>query len=108
MKLAPTEVEHVALLARLGITSSEVERFSEQLGAVLQHMDTLGELRQVEILPTSSATTLKTVMRRDEARPSLPISEVLANAPQSEDGYFRVPVVLEHGAEGATGSEDAS
>ncbi len=95
MKLTRTQVEHVARLARLDLTDEETERFREQLSAILEYAERLQQLDTKDIPPTATVLPLENVMRDDEVRPSLPPEEALANAPAAEDGYFRVPPVLE-------------
>lgn len=95
MKLSPEVVDHVALLARLGLTNEERERMREQLSSILDHVERLQEVDTEAIPPTAQVITLSNVMRADEARPSMPLADVLANAPQSEDGMFKVNAVLD-------------
>jgi aspartyl-tRNA(Asn)/glutamyl-tRNA(Gln) amidotransferase subunit C len=89
------EIEHVALLARLGLTDDELERLSDQLSAILDHMRALNALDTSAIPPTAQVIPLRNVMRADEPRPSLPTEDVLANAPDHDAHYFRVPPVLD-------------
>jgi len=95
MAISREEVEHVAFLARLGLSEEEKETLQEQLSAILEHMRTLNELDTSEIPPTAQVIPLRNVMRPDEARPSLPVQDVLRNAPDREADFFRVPHVLE-------------
>lgn len=95
MKLSPEVVDHVAFLARLGLTEQERERMREQLSSILDHVERLQEVDTEAILPTAQVITLNNVLRADEAGPSLPLADVLANAPQSEDGMFKVNAVLD-------------
>ncbi len=95
MTISREEVVHVATLARLGLSESEIELFREQLGTVLRHMETLAELDLSDVPPSSLVVPLQDVERPDEPRPSLPLDSVLANAPREEDGYFRVAPVFE-------------
>lgn len=95
MSITVKDVEHVAQLARLGLSEHEKEQFAGQLNAILQYAEKLNELDTVGIEPTSHVLPLFNVMRDDEVRASLPIDEVLANAPEEEDGQFKVPAVLE-------------
>jgi len=95
MKLSLAEVEHVAQLAQLALSAQEKELFREQLSAILQYAERLQELNTDDIAPTATVLPLENVMRDDEIRPSLPVADVLANAPKVEKGCFRVPVVLE-------------
>ena len=95
MKLSLAQVEHVAQLAQLALTDEEKELFREQLSSILGHAERLRELDTSDIPPTASVLPLENVMREDRILPSLPVDEVLANAPASEDGCFQVPVILE-------------
>ena len=95
MALSREEVLHIAQLARVGLSEEDVAKFREQLSDVLDHFETLKALDTEGVEPTAYPLALKSVMRSDEVRPSLPRDEVLANAPQVEDGAFRVRAVLE-------------
>ncbi|GED30297.1 Asp-tRNA(Asn)/Glu-tRNA(Gln) amidotransferase subunit GatC [Brevibacillus centrosporus] len=89
------EVEHVANLARLQLTEDEAERYTKDLNAILEFAAKLNELDTFNVAPTSHATDVKNVMREDVNRPSLPREEVLKNAPDHEEGQFKVPAVFE-------------
>ncbi|MFC2038106.1 Asp-tRNA(Asn)/Glu-tRNA(Gln) amidotransferase subunit GatC [Chloroflexota bacterium] len=95
MKLSSAEVEHVAELAQLALSDGEKELFREQLSSILEYAERLQQLDTEAIPPTATVLPLENVMRDDEARPSLPLADVLANAPAVEGNCFRVPVVLE-------------
>jgi aspartyl-tRNA(Asn)/glutamyl-tRNA(Gln) amidotransferase subunit C len=95
MKLSLAQVEHVAKLAQLALTDQEKELFREQLSSILQYAERLQELDTGDIPPTASVLPLENVMRNDEVQPSLPLADVLTNAPAVENDCFRVPVVLE-------------
>ena len=95
MKLSREEVEHIAELAKVGLTDEEKTLFQEQLSAILEYAEMLQEIDTTTIPPTATVLPLRNVMRTDEARPSLPREDVLANAPQSEGGCFRVKAILE-------------
>lgn len=88
-------VQHIAALARLGLTDAELERMRDQLSAVLDHISMLQEVDTSDIPPTAQVIQLENVMRDDVVEPSLPVEVALANAPRTEDGYFRVNAVLE-------------
>jgi aspartyl-tRNA(Asn)/glutamyl-tRNA(Gln) amidotransferase subunit C len=85
----------VAQLAQLGLTAEEKELFREQLSSILEYAERLQELDTSQIPPTATVLPLGNVMRDDRVQPSLPLDDVLANAPAVEDQCFRVPVVLE-------------
>src|SRR5215217_1770027 len=91
MAISKKEVLHVASLARLELTDEEVERFTEQLGAILEAVGKVSELDLTGVEPLSHPLDLVNVWAEDEPRPSLPVAEALANAPESEEGHFRVP-----------------
>jgi aspartyl-tRNA(Asn)/glutamyl-tRNA(Gln) amidotransferase subunit C len=95
VKLSREQVEHIADLAKLALSEEEVARYQEQLSAILEHFDQLQELETEEIPPTATVLPLQGVMRDDETRPPLDRGKVLENAPDAEDGCFRVPAVLE-------------
>ncbi len=95
MKLTLEEVEHIANLARLELTAEEKDRYRQQLSAILEYAARLQALDTSGIPPTSSVLPPRSVLRADEPRPSLDLKSVLQNAPQAEDGQFRVPPVLE-------------
>jgi aspartyl-tRNA(Asn)/glutamyl-tRNA(Gln) amidotransferase subunit C len=91
MAISKDEVLHVASLARLELSDDEVERFTEQLGAILEAVGKVSELDLTGVEPLSHPLDLVNVWAEDEPRPSLPLDEALANAPESEDDHFRVP-----------------
>ena len=93
-RISRDDVGHVARLARLDLTPGEIERFTEQLGAVLDHAADVEALDTAGVPPTAHPLPLTTVVRGDVRRPSLDRDEVLAQAPAVEDGRFRVPRIL--------------
>ncbi len=95
MKLSLAHVEHVAKLAQLALTDQEKELFREQLSSILQYAERLQEVDTSDIPPTATVLPLANIMRDDQVQPSLPLADVLANAPAVENDCFRVPVVLE-------------
>ncbi|UHA74743.1 Asp-tRNA(Asn)/Glu-tRNA(Gln) amidotransferase subunit GatC [Paenibacillus sp. 481] len=95
MSIGIQDVEHVAKLARLNLSDDEKERFTEQLNAILKYAEKLNELNTDDVQATTHVLPIKNVMREDEVRPSLPIERVMANAPEEEDGQFKVPAVLD-------------
>ena len=95
MKLSCEEVLHIARLAKLGLTEAEVNRLSEQLSHILENFEVLQQVDTTGVPPTAQPNTLQNVLKEDEAKPSLPQNEVLANAPQRDGDFFRVRAVLE-------------
>jgi aspartyl-tRNA(Asn)/glutamyl-tRNA(Gln) amidotransferase subunit C len=96
--LSKTDVEHIAELAKLGLTSEETERFREQLSAILEYAEMLEELDVDGIPPTAQVTGQGSVMREDEVLPSLSQEQALANAPDSANGEFKVRPILGQGS----------
>ena len=95
MKLSREDVLHIALLARLGLTEAEVDRFREQLSNILENFEVLQQVDTTDVPPTAQSIALQNVMKEDEETDSLPQSQVLANAPRKEGDFFRVRAVLE-------------
>lgn len=96
--LSRSDVEHVAYLARLGLTEAELERLEGQLNHILDQYAKLAELDTSAIPPTAQTIELENILRDDETRPSLDRDEILALAPQRAGDYFVVPPILgEHG-----------
>ncbi|MBB6672653.1 Asp-tRNA(Asn)/Glu-tRNA(Gln) amidotransferase subunit GatC [Cohnella nanjingensis] len=95
MSITVKDVEHVANLARLTLSEAEKEQFAGQLNAILKYAEKLNGLDTTGIEPTSHVLPLANVMRDDEPRESLPLEKALRNAPDEEDGQFKVPAVLE-------------
>ena len=95
MKLSREEVLHIALLARLGLSEAEVDKFAEQLSNILENFEVLQGVDTSGIPPTAQSTALQNVVKDDEVAASLPQSEILANAPRKEENWFRVRAVLE-------------
>lgn len=95
MKITRKDVEDVALLSRLELDESDIVKFTGQLNAILDYVDMLSKVDTEGVEPTAHVLPLKNVMRADEAKPSLPRELALANAPEAEDGYFKVPKILE-------------
>ncbi len=97
MPLTIAEVEHIAELARLGLTEEEKALYREQLSAILDYAAVLQRVDTSAIPPTATVLPLRNVMRADVIEPSLPREDVLANAPDGHEGCFRVQAILELG-----------
>ena len=95
MSLSREQVEHIAELAKLKLTDEEITRYGEQLSAILEHFKTLEELDTEAIPPTASVLPLKNIMRADVAHQTLTRDDILANAPDTEAGQFRVKAILD-------------
>jgi aspartyl-tRNA(Asn)/glutamyl-tRNA(Gln) amidotransferase subunit C len=92
--LSRDEVAHLAGLARLAVTDTELDLFAGQLDVILGAVARIGDVAAQEIPPTSHAVPLENVFRADEIRPSLDRDDVLAGAPSVEEDRFRVPRIL--------------
>jgi aspartyl-tRNA(Asn)/glutamyl-tRNA(Gln) amidotransferase subunit C len=95
MALTREEVLHVARLARIGLTDTDVEKFQQQLSTIIGHFDVLRQVDTTNVEPTTHTLPLMSVTGSDDPRPSLTPEQVLANAPLSHDGYLRVRAVLD-------------
>lgn len=95
MSLTQAQVEHIAKLAHLSLSEEQKTLYGEQLSAILDYARRLEALDTESIVPTATILPVNSVMRPDQARPSIPRDELLLNAPDVEDGMFRVPPVLE-------------
>ena len=91
MAISREDVLHVASLAHLDLTEEELERLGEQLNAILEAVGKVSELDLEGVEPTSHPLDLVNVWRDDEPRPSLPLEDALANAPERDGDFFRVP-----------------
>jgi aspartyl-tRNA(Asn)/glutamyl-tRNA(Gln) amidotransferase subunit C len=93
--ISRSEVEYVAKLARLNLTEEEAVKYTEQLNSILEFAGKLNELDTTNVPPTSHVLDVSNVMRDDEVRPSASREDALRNAPDEEDGQFKVPAVME-------------
>ena len=95
MSIGLNDVEHVANLARLELSEQDKMRFTDQLNSILNFADKLNQLQTDDVQPTSHVLDMKNVMRKDEVIASLPRDKALQNAANKEDGYFKVPAIIE-------------
>ncbi|MFL5673835.1 MAG: Asp-tRNA(Asn)/Glu-tRNA(Gln) amidotransferase subunit GatC [Chloroflexota bacterium] len=93
--LSRADVEHVAHLARLGLTDDELARLEVQLNHILDQYRILAELPTDDIPPTAQTIELENILRDDVVRPSLPVAAVLANAPAVQGEFIVVPAILD-------------
>lgn len=91
MTISREDVEYVAALARLKLTEPEIKEYTEQLNAILDYAAMLERLDTEDVVPTAHAVPLHNVMREDTVRLSIKHEKALKNAPDGEDGFFRVP-----------------
>jgi aspartyl-tRNA(Asn)/glutamyl-tRNA(Gln) amidotransferase subunit C len=95
MALTLKEVEHVARLARLRLSPTELEQMRAELSRILDYFNMLAEVDVSAVRPTAQVTDLVNVMRADDVSLSMPREDVLANAPDQQDGMFRVRAIFE-------------
>jgi aspartyl-tRNA(Asn)/glutamyl-tRNA(Gln) amidotransferase subunit C len=88
-------VDHVARLARLDLSEEKRTRMESELAHILEHAGRIQNLNLDDVAPTSHAVPLRNALRADEVTPSLSQEVALRNAPESEDGRFRVPRIIE-------------
>lgn len=94
VKLTKSDVKHIAQLARLGLTTTELKKFQKQLSTILDYVGQLNELDTKRVEPVSQITGLENMTREDIARPSLSQEEALLNAPDQYNGFFKVKPVF--------------
>jgi aspartyl-tRNA(Asn)/glutamyl-tRNA(Gln) amidotransferase subunit C len=95
MKLSREEVIHIATLARLGMSEADIEKAREQLSNILENFEILKEVDTTDVPPTAQSINLQNVMRDDVTEPSLSAEDVLANAPDREEDFFKLRAVLD-------------
>ncbi len=95
MKVTREDVENVAWLSRLSVSDAEMDKNIQELGDFLAYVDKLKDVDTENVQPTAHVLPLKNVFREDVVKPSLDRSLALSNAPDQEDGYFRVPKIIE-------------
>lgn len=95
MSITRQDVQHIAELAKLSLTENEEALYQEQLSAILDYAQRLNAVPTDSIPPTATVLPLRNVMRADEARPSMPPADILANAPARAGDAFEVYVILE-------------
>jgi aspartyl-tRNA(Asn)/glutamyl-tRNA(Gln) amidotransferase subunit C len=94
-KITNLDIEKVAGLARLGLTSEEKAKIGGQLNDILVYMEKLDELETAEVEPLAHILPLRNVLREDEIRVGLDQDLAMLNAPEKKDGFFKVPPVIE-------------
>lgn len=94
-RISREDVQHVARLARLELSEPELVRMQAELSNILAYIDKLRSVDTTGVEPTSHAVPLTNVMRADEPRPSFPLPDMLANAPDPVGDFFRVPRIIE-------------
>ncbi len=87
------DVEHVAKLARLELTEEEKELYTKQLGDVLKYVDQMNEVDTSNVKPMAQVVDMVNVMREDFVHYEQTKEELMANAPEKENGFFKVPKI---------------
>jgi aspartyl-tRNA(Asn)/glutamyl-tRNA(Gln) amidotransferase subunit C len=95
MSISIQDVEHVAKLARLALSEDEKKLFAEQLGRIIDNFNQLSEVDTTGVEPLSHALPIVNVLREDEVKESLGRDKLMANGPETENGFFRVPRIGE-------------
>ena len=87
------DVEHVAKLARLELTEDEKEMYTKQLSDVLKHVDAMNEVDTSDVKPMAHAIDFVNVMREDVPNQEISKEALMSNAPDEENGFFKVPKI---------------
>jgi len=95
MKLSREEVLHISRLARISITDTDIEKMTEQLSNILDNFEILRGVGTTGVPPSAQPIALQNIKRDDVITPSMPVQNVLANAPRQEEDFFKVNAVLE-------------
>ncbi|WP_182188445.1 Asp-tRNA(Asn)/Glu-tRNA(Gln) amidotransferase subunit GatC [Pectinatus frisingensis] len=95
MKITKQTVENVAMLSRLNIADNKMDKYIEEFSNFLEYVDVLQQVNTENIKPTAHVLPLQNVFREDIVKSSLSREAALANAPEQEDGYFKVPRIIE-------------
>ncbi|GAA0440610.1 Asp-tRNA(Asn)/Glu-tRNA(Gln) amidotransferase subunit GatC [Agaribacter marinus] len=93
--ISKDQVKHVAHLARLEVSEEEVEMFTEQLSSIITYAEQLNELDTSDVEPTTHVLDIKNVLRKDKPKKWITQEEAMKNAPDQQDGQYRVPSILE-------------
>jgi len=94
-KIDAQEVRKVAKLARLDLTEAEIKEFTSQLGAILEYVEKMNELDTAAVEPLAHCLPIHNVFRADQVQESLGTERTLANVPQRDGPFFKVPKILE-------------
>lgn len=94
MKITINDVEQVALLSRLELTNEEKQKYMERMNQLLDTMEVLNKVDTSSVEPLAHVLPVKNVFREDELRESLPREKILENAPDHEEGMFKVPKII--------------
>ena len=95
MAITREQVQHVAMLFRMGLNEEDIAKFQGQLSQIIDYFQILQDVDTEDVPPTAHTLALENVTRDDKVRPSFPAEDILANAPMPQRGFFRVRAVLE-------------
>ena len=95
MKIDKDQVENIAKLSRIRLTELEREMFVHQLNNILSYIEKLNKLDTENVAPMAYTSDISNVFREDKLKPSIPLQDVLINAPATKSGFFKVPKVIE-------------
>lgn len=95
VKITHEEIKEIALLSRLRVEDEKLDTVGKALSDILTYVEELDELDLTDVEPMAHAVPLHNVFRKDEAKPSLDRDEALRNGPEVENGYFKVPRVVQ-------------
>jgi aspartyl-tRNA(Asn)/glutamyl-tRNA(Gln) amidotransferase subunit C len=98
-KIDEVQVRKVAKLSRLELTDAEVEEFAGQLSAIIDYVEKMNELNTDDVEPMAHCLAITNCLREDVVKESLSVEQVLLNAPQHDDEFFRVPKILDDNSE---------
>jgi aspartyl-tRNA(Asn)/glutamyl-tRNA(Gln) amidotransferase subunit C len=93
MPISKEQVKRIAHLARLSLAPDQIETYTRELSVILDYIDQLKAVNTEGVEPRTRFSMKENMFREDEIRPSLPVESALANAPQTEGRFFRVPGV---------------
>jgi aspartyl-tRNA(Asn)/glutamyl-tRNA(Gln) amidotransferase subunit C len=94
-KIDEVQVRKVAKLARLELSEEEIEEFTVQLSAILDYVEKMNELDTADVEPLAHCLPISNVLRADSVKASLGTEKTLANAPQRDGEFFKVPRILD-------------
>lgn len=97
MAISSKDVQYLAHLSRIDLTPEEIQRFAGQLEEILSYVEKLKAAQTDGVPPTSHVLPLSNVFREDKLQPSLPVDQALANAPEREGPFFKVPKIIDAG-----------
>ena len=95
MQITPDLIKYLESLARITLSESEEEKVGKELQDILTYIDTLNELDTTDVEAMSHSFPITNVLRKDEVKPTMSPDEIVANAPESQDGAFVVPKTVD-------------